>query len=62
MLTIFYTKDFFISYINIAELIAAFKDSAFPYIGILTNVSDPFISSSFTPFASFPIIKATLSL
>ncbi len=51
---------FFISYINIAELIAAFKDSAFPYIGIFTNVSDFFISSSFTPLASFPITSAVL--
>jgi hypothetical protein len=37
---------------------AAFKDSAFPYIGILNDAFASFSVSIFIPLLSLPIIKA----
>ena len=46
------------SYVNIVHAIAAFSDSTFPCIGILTNSSALSVSLSVSPFPSLPIINA----
>ena len=46
------------SYVNIVHAIAAFSDSTFPCIGILTSSSALSVSLSVSPFPSLPIINA----
>ncbi len=58
---IFYYIDFRkTSYINIPAATDALSDSALPGIGILTRQSAAIAASSLIPFASLPIIIATL--
>ncbi len=53
-----YLLCLYASYIRIADATPAFRDSSFPSMGIRISVSACSVSSSVSPFPSFPMRKA----